>query len=80
MNVYFQPKNEQKVSKSRVKINRKKNPPSIQDPKNAYGFEEGANGELVPQAPPDKDPSIGPAYYNTVNIFTSCSNIVYEYK
>ncbi len=51
-----------------MKINRKKNPPSIQDPKNAYGFEEGPNGDLVPQAPPEKDPSIGPAYYNTVRI------------
>jgi hypothetical protein len=58
---------QQRVSVPKVKITRKRNPPSIQDPKNAYGFEEGADGELVPQAPPDKDPSIGPAYYNTVS-------------
>lgn len=52
------------VSKQRVKINRKKNAPSIQDPKLAYGFEEGTNGELIPQAPPEKDSSMGPAYYS----------------
>jgi hypothetical protein len=45
---------------------RKKNAPSIQDPKDAYGFEESQNGELIPQAPPQRDPTLGPAYYNTV--------------
>lgn len=52
-----------KVSKQRVKFNRKKNAPSIQDPKNAYGFEESHTGELIPQAPPERDPTLGPAYY-----------------
>ncbi len=52
-----------KVSKQRVKFNRKKNAPSIQDPKYAYGFEESHTGELIPQAPPERDPSLGPAYY-----------------
>ena len=51
------------ISKQRVKFNRKKNAPSIQDPKFAYGFEESHTGELIPQAPPDRDPSLGPAYY-----------------
>jgi hypothetical protein len=55
-----------KISKQRVKFNRKKNPPSIQDPKQAFGFEEATNGELVPQIPPEKDATLGPAYYNTV--------------
>ena len=49
-----------------MKFNRKKNPPSIQDPKNAYGFEESPNGELLPQPAPEKDSTIGPAYYNPV--------------
>ncbi len=58
------------MSKQRVKFNRKKNAPSIQDPKTAYGFEESATGELIPQAPPERDPSLGPAYYHTpVSIF-----------
>lgn len=52
-----------KISKQRVKFNRKKNAPSIQDPKFAYGFEESHTGELIPQAPPERDPSLGPAYY-----------------
>ena len=57
---------EVKISKQRVKLNRKKNPPSIQDPKLAYGFEEAANGELIPQAPPERDATIGPAFYSMV--------------
>lgn len=52
-----------KISKTRVTFNRKKNAPSIQDPKNAYGFEESQTGELIPQAPPERDASLGPAYY-----------------
>lgn len=55
-----------KISKQKVKIFRKKNPPSIQDPKKAYGFEEANNGELIPQAPPERDTSLGPAFYNAV--------------
>lgn len=55
-----------KISKQRIKLTRKKNPPSIQDPKQAYGFEEAANGELIPQAPPERDASLGPAFYNAV--------------
>lgn len=61
-----------------MKISRKKNPPSIQDPKSAYGFEEGNNGELVPQAPPDKDPTLGPAYYNAVCILQNTSKIYHS--
>jgi hypothetical protein len=57
-----------KVSKQRVKFARKKNAPSIQDPKNAYGYEELVSGELVPQDPPERDPTLGPAFYNTVSI------------
>ncbi len=49
-----------------MKFARKKNAPSIQDPKHAYGYEELANGELVPQDPPERDPTLGPAFYNTV--------------
>jgi hypothetical protein len=55
-----------KISRQKVKITRKKNAPSIQDPKDAYGFEESNNGELIPQAPPQRDPTLGPAYYNAV--------------
>lgn len=46
------------------KYNRKSLPPSIPDPKFAYGFEEDDAGTLVPQKPPTRDGSIGPAFYN----------------
>lgn len=46
------------------KFNRKSLPPSIPDPKLAYGFEEDASGALVPQQAPQRDASIGPAFYN----------------
>jgi hypothetical protein len=58
-----------KYTRHKMKFDRKKNPPSIQDPKNAYGFEEGPNGELIPQPAPERDASIGPAFYNSVIIF-----------
>ncbi len=44
--------------------NRKSVPPSIPDPKFAYGFEEDNGGQLVPQQPPNRDVSLGPAFYN----------------
>ncbi|CAF0787247.1 unnamed protein product [Rotaria sordida] len=44
--------------------NRKSLPPSIPDPKYAYGFEEDDVGKLIPQHPPDRDDSLGPAFYN----------------
>jgi hypothetical protein len=47
-----------------LKYNRKYVPPSIPDPKFAYGFEEDDGGKLVPQKPPTRDGSIGPAFYN----------------
>ncbi|CAF0962416.1 unnamed protein product [Adineta ricciae] len=47
-----------------VKYNRKSLPPSIPDPKFAYGFEEDNTGILVPQKPPTRDGSLGPAFYN----------------
>ncbi|CAF3141392.1 unnamed protein product [Rotaria socialis] len=46
------------------KYNRKSLPPSIPDPKLAYGFEEDAMGTLVPQQAPQRDASIGPAFYS----------------
>ncbi|CAF1535012.1 unnamed protein product [Adineta steineri] len=46
------------------KYERKALPPSIPDPKFAYGFEEDTAGILVPQKPPTRDGSIGPAFYN----------------
>lgn len=47
----------------KVKIVRKNNAPSIQDPKQAFGFEETQAGELIAQKAPDRDGSLGPAYY-----------------
>lgn len=47
------------------RFNRKSLPPSIPDPKYAFGFEEDEKGKLVPQQPPSRDASLGPAFYNT---------------
>lgn len=59
-----------------MKLNRKKNPASIQDPKNAFGYEEAPNGELIAQSGPENDKTIGPAYYNVVTII---ENINYHH-
>lgn len=50
----------------KVKIVRKNNAPSIQDPKQAFGFEETQGGELIAQKAPDRDGTLGPAYYAPV--------------
>jgi hypothetical protein len=64
------------INKRKVKLNRKKNAPSIQDPKYAYGFEESHSGELIPQLPPDRDATLGPAYYNTVVFICMIGNLL----
>jgi hypothetical protein len=53
-------------------------PPSIPDPKFAYGFEEDDTGKLVPQQPPARDDSLGPAFYNALPT-TVCSFVVFLY-
>ena len=42
--------------------------PSIPTPGQAYGYEENDDGSLRKQEPPEKDRSIGPAYYKVANV------------
>ena len=39
-------------------------PPSIPSPGKSYGYEEANDGSLKPQKMPDRDQSMGPAYYD----------------
>ena len=52
-------------------------PPSIPSPGKSYGYEEANDGSLKPQKMPDKDFSMGPAYYNVDHVrffvFSFCS-------
>lgn len=48
---------------SRIKFHRKPEAPSIPMPGQAYGYEECEDGTLKKQDPPDRDISIGPAFY-----------------
>ncbi len=59
--------NTQIPKQQKIKITRKNNAPSIQDPKHAFGFEETQAGDLIAQRAPDRDASMGPAYYNPVS-------------
>jgi len=42
--------------------------PSIPTPGQAYGYEENDDGSLRKQEPPEKDRSIGPAYYKVASV------------
>lgn len=53
---------------SRIKFHRKPEAPSIPMPGQAYGYEECEDGTLKKQDPPDKDKSIGPAFYNPTSV------------
>ncbi|XP_067944512.1 sperm-tail PG-rich repeat-containing protein 2-like [Watersipora subatra] len=51
-------------SRARLVIVRKPEAPSIPTPGQAYGFEENEDGTLRRQDPPERDTSIGPAFYS----------------
>ena len=50
---------------NRIKFHRKPMAPSIPMPGQAYGYEESDDGTLHKQEAPERDVSLGPAYYNT---------------
>jgi len=48
---------------SRIKFHRKPEAPSIPKSGQAYGYEECDDGTLKKQDAPDRDTTIGPAFY-----------------
>ncbi|XP_033103681.1 sperm-tail PG-rich repeat-containing protein 2-like [Anneissia japonica] len=54
-------------STSRVRYQRQAQAPSIPTPGQSYGYEENEDGVLKKQDPPDRDNSMGPAFYNVLH-------------
>ena len=70
---------------------RKTDPPSIPSPGKSYGYEEANDGSLKPQKMPDRDQSMGPAYYNVDHVSNKINplavkrilrkhNVIYTYS
>ena len=53
---------------SRLKFNRKIEAPSIPIPGKCYGYEECEDGTLKRQEAPDRDTTLGPAYYRPSSV------------
>ena len=53
---------------NRIKYSRKAQAPSIPTPGQAYGYEESEDGTLKKQEAPNKDVSLGPAFYNVSQV------------
>ncbi|CAM5139642.1 unnamed protein product [Natator depressus] len=49
-----------------IKLYRKVDGPSIPSPGQAFGYEEAEDGTLIKQYPPQRDVTLGPAYYRPV--------------
>ncbi|XP_019408881.1 PREDICTED: sperm-tail PG-rich repeat-containing protein 2 isoform X2 [Crocodylus porosus] len=56
-----------------IKIYRKLDSPSIPSPGQAFGYEETEDGTLIKQYPPERDLTLGPAYYHPVFDVTNSS-------
>ena len=61
---------------SRITFQRKADPPSIPSPGKAYGYEEAPDSSLRPQELPNRDSTMGPAYYNVnhVSLRSDCTS------
>ena len=63
---------------SRVKFHRKPEAPSIPVPGMAYGYEENDDGTLRKQDPPQRDNSLGPAFYNPAVVSIQSVKLVWK--
>ena len=59
---------ESQLMHNRIKFHRKPIAPSIPTPGQAYGYEENDDGTLRKQDAPEKDATLGPAFYQVQQV------------
>jgi hypothetical protein len=62
------------VATSHLRYVRQNTAPSIPFPGQNYGYEENESGELKPQDFPQRDHTLGPAYYNVYTVTMTIFN------
>ncbi|XP_031426388.1 sperm-tail PG-rich repeat-containing protein 2 [Clupea harengus] len=65
---------------NRIRFIQQPDIPSIPSPGQSYGYEENSQGLLCKQTPPERDATLGPAFYNPLHLRNTDNSSSLKYK